>query len=74
MGHDCASIIVARKAAPHTRPGVSQCLAAHVLDTLGEVALMPLLAVPTMHGPKDAGDRTCACVWLTRLRMSSLCD
>lgn len=46
MRHDCTSIVVARKAAPDTRPGVCQGLAAHVLDPLGEVALMPLLAVP----------------------------
>ena len=62
MGHDCASIIVARKAAPDARPGVSQGLTAHVLDTLGEVALMSLLAVPAMHGPTDAGNHACACV------------
>ncbi len=66
MGHDCASIIVAREAAPHARPGVSQGLAAHVLDTLGEVALMPLLAVPAMHGPRVAMAialvRVCVCV------------
>ncbi len=69
MGHNCASIIIARKAAPHARPGVSQGLATHVLDTLGEVALMSLLAVPTTHGPKDAVNCTGARVRLTSLRM-----
>lgn len=46
MWHDSASIVVARKAAPHPGPRVSKSLPAHVLDALGEVAFMPLLAVP----------------------------
>ncbi len=46
VGHHSAGVVVARKAPAHARPRVGQRLAAHVLDALAEVSLVPLLPIP----------------------------
>ena len=45
MRHHAPGRVIARKAPPHPRPGVCQRLAALVLDTALEVALLPLQPV-----------------------------